>query len=139
MTPNGNSCCEVNTATCAGGTAPVCSAGTYYPSTSDSWKYKATNSNQNTACCTGVATCAQAKCGAGYKKKANVDTLSCTGDADTCGPKCCEVDKTKCGGLTGITCTYGTYDERMYWTADTKQATKDAWNNKAATEATKNT
>lgn len=44
-----------------------------------------------------------------------------------------------------MSCAYGTYDERLYWVTtgakakQTPQATRDAWNNKPATDATKNT
>lgn len=104
--------------------------------------------DQDNVCCVPTATCAAATCKAGYKKKANVETLSCHGNRDKCvdvssGTSiCCEADKTTCGGLkasSGISCGYGTYDESELWTLTgdkkTSQATMDAWNSKPATKS----
>lgn len=131
-----STCCTADASVCAGAT-PACAASQYYPSKRPEWQAR----KQTNGCCTAKATCAVAKCKSGYKLKANVEMLSCTGDKDSCaeGSICCQLDVTKCGGLAGITCPYGTYDESTRWTSDTTQATKDAWNNKAATAATKNT
>merc|ERR1711957_802751 len=92
-------------------------------------------------CCTAKATCAVAKCPSGYKKKVKVDGLSCASNAASCavGNTCCEKNTASCGGLTGVACAYGSYDVSTTWSATTKQVAKDAWNNKAATDATKNT
>merc|ERR1712080_619443 len=129
-----NTCCAADTTTCGGAASPVCAADKYYPGT-DSWKIMPAGK-----CCTAKETCAVAVCAAGYKKKANVDSLSCASDRASCASdKCCEKDNTKCGGLTGISCAFGSYDERTTWTAKTTKAAQDAWNNKPATEATKNT
>merc|ERR1712139_293516 len=56
-----------------------------------------------------------------------------------CASECCEADSKTCGGLTGISCKYGFFDERELWTAKTSKAAKDAWNGKAANETNKNT
>merc|ERR1711907_568931 len=95
------------------------------------------------ACCTTKATCAIAVCSAGFKKKANVDNLSCSGGRDSCsdtamGGTCCEKDTSTCGGVVGITCPYGFYDERTLWNSKTPEEVKDAWNGRATTEKTKN-
>jgi len=98
----------------------------------------AADSTYKATCCSGVATCAAATCKAGEKKKAGVEKLACTGNAKSC-TDCCELDAQKCGGQTGISCPYGTYDESTMWTKDTKDAVKDAWKNKAGNSTTKNT
>merc|ERR1719353_113131 len=62
-------------------------------------------------CCTNLATCSGYSCSAGYKLKSNPGNFYCasdtcaTGDASTC----CELDTTKCGGITGLTCDTGKY------------------------------
>lgn len=146
--PNGgDSCCIVDAAkTVCSTVTPVqtCPAGTYKAASLS--HMSATTANFATVCCAPTATCAAAKCPAGYKMKANVATLSCHGDHLACTPICCELDKTTCGGLvatTGITCPYGFYDESALWVLSgdgmTAQATMDSWNKLPATEATKNT
>merc|ERR1712139_367855 len=93
-----------------------------------------------------VATCALAKCPAGYKIKTTAAKTLCTGHADTCtATLCCEKNVLTCGGLTGISCPTGFYNENegtSAWThiedATKKKAAMDAWANKNATEATKN-
>jgi len=126
-------CCSKDALLCGGGAAaPTCQASQYYPGT-DGWK----NRMVTAGCCTAKATCAQAACPSGYKMRKNVETLSCSGDHTTCKSRCCELDNTKCGGQVNIQCPYGSYDESSTWTSNTKQAVKDAWNNKPATAATR--
>lgn len=129
--------------TCGGAKGSVsCMANMYQPKT-DTWFNKViTKGQQNDQCCAPKATCAVAKCPAGYKKKLNVDALSCPSDRDSCatGTTCCELDTTTCGGLeASISCPYGFYNEATFFTAKTSQATKDAWKSRAATQATRNT
>jgi len=128
-------CCDPDGSVCAG-TTPSCTASQYYPSKRIEWQTR-----DQSKCCTAKATCAAAKCKAGYRMKKNVEMLSCTGDHLSCaeGNICCELDTTTCGGQVGISCPYGTYDESTAWPKDTTEATKDAWKNKAATAATKHT
>merc|ERR1712072_1143875 len=101
-------------------------------------------------CCLTKATCKMGVCGAGTKKKAGVDDLSCAKDAASCADTtkspCCEADLATCGGNKGtITCATGFYDESSTWitTGDKDKwppkAVMDAWKNKPATAATKNT
>jgi len=143
-------CCSLDTTKCGGTATHTCPNNKYYPGdkaaagTGYDADWLGVSATQG--CCTAKATCANAKCPAGWKKKANVDQLSCSTGHASCiaeqangEAKCCEKDVTTCGGLKGITCAYGTFDESATWTADTTQAVKDAWNSKAATEATKNT
>merc|ERR1719456_2195008 len=52
-------------------------------------------------CCTAQATCDKVSCAPGWKKKSGVgNTTKCDTSAAACkGPgKCCEQDKTTCGG-----------------------------------------
>merc|ERR1712139_552410 len=84
-------------------------------------------------------------CGAGYKMKAGVEKLACPSDAASCASataNCCEADTAKCGGYKGtLTCAVGFYDESAAADFDLakNKAAKDAWMNKPATAATKNT
>jgi len=134
---------QVGVSTCANpGAAVACTAAQYAPTT-DAWKSKKfISGKQNEACCTEKADCAVATCPSGWIKKKNVDTLSCPNDKASCATaaaRCCELNKLTCGGLaSSINCPYGFFSEAAYFTADTAQATKDAWNNKATTQATKN-
>lgn len=144
---NAKACCVYDDSmkTCGTIGGIVCPSGTYQP-TGSSWTSVITKAaTKNSQCCTAKATCAVADCGAGKKKKKNVDTLMCSGDHTTCttGSLCCEADKNTCGGLTGIVCPYGFFDESSTWILfgdkKTPQATMDAWKKKNASEATKNT
>merc|ERR1719231_1579524 len=103
---------------------------------------KFSSGKQNEACCTEKADCAVAKCPSGWIKKKNVDTLSCPTDRASCASanaRCCELNKLTCGGLaSSINCPYGFFNEAAYFTDKTPQATKDAWNNRKATQATVN-
>jgi len=139
----GKTCCKADPTTC-GAAAVTCAASMYKPTT-DNWKGKKFQTGKaNLGCCTEKATCATAQCGAGNKKKVNVDSLACPSNeascADTPAGRCCEVDKATCGGLrSSIQCPYGYFNEATTWTAKTTQATKDAWKNRKTTAATKNT
>merc|ERR1712139_371245 len=122
----------------------------FFPKDKEFWQTKATaDADKVSNCCLTKATCKMGVCGAGTKKKAGVDDLSCAKDAASCAwltlSPCCEADPATCGGLEGtITCATGFYDESATgWDLDpenpTPKAVKDAWRNKPATAATKNT
>lgn len=135
----GSTCCEPDPLKCGGLTGISCAVTKYAESSSDTWKNTAaTDSNKNTNCCAVKATCASTAytCPAGYKKKTGVDSTTCVGAAATCayGTTCCEMDKTKCGGLTGILCLTSSKYLESYWVSE---AAQDTWKNKTATEATK--
>lgn len=143
------SCCIETGCEAAAVKAVSCNAGTFYPETIEYWKNKAaTVGTKKVNCCKAVATCKVAACPAGMKKKVTVgiDTVTCPSDGASCnsvaGP-CCELDPLKCGGLTGISCAYGFYDESALWIKagklKTAKSITDAWNNKPATQANKNT
>jgi len=149
-------CCNPATNTCAGQAAvavgKTCTTGVHSGSDA-AWKKKAVANPQDqaafdAACCAAKATCAQATCPAGYKKRANQEKTTCTGLVATCTTTnlntCCQKDDQKCGGLDNIYCKYGFYDERNFWVetegaTKTPQSTKDAWNNKAGNETNKGT
>lgn len=151
------SCCEPDTTTCGGNTVSCANANQYNPGAaapagvnSDSWKNRKISGDVNVNCCTTQATCKDAVCKAGYKKKANVDKNFCPTNRDSCAEAsggCCEKDNTKCGGVTQvIQCAYGFYDESTTWifnnkdpSKNTPKATMDAWKNKNTTEGTRNT
>merc|ERR1719265_1248078 len=61
--------------------------------------------------------------------KTGVENTDCIGDAASCayGSTCCEMDNTKCGGLS-VTCTGSTY-----------KPSTDAWKSTPATDANKAT
>jgi len=78
----------------------------------------------------------------GYKMKKDVAKTSCTGDHTSCLPpatECCEKNVQTCGGLSGITCGYGTFDASSTFTDKTPQKVADAWKNTLANETNKNT
>jgi len=132
-------CCIVDPLTCGGlRTGITCATGKYVAKTDDA--KKTAEATKVVDCCSDVKTCADTSyaCAAGYKKKAAATPVTkCTGAAATCVTPCCEKDVAKCGGLSGIVCAAGFYNE--FTSLFTLQATKDVWVNKAATDDTKNT
>jgi len=136
----GDKCCIKDDSKCGGLDGIDCPADKYFP---DSLKgAPATNANKLTTCCVVKAPCAAGTCPSGWKPKPDAAALPCPRNAASCRKEtCCERDTTKCGGLLAIACAAGFYDESNggAWPAGTKQATRDAWNNKPAIEATKNT
>jgi len=110
-------CCMDDTTKCGGITVP-CDAGKYWDTLKVGIVAGTTDTSKKSNCCTSFGTCTgYSSCAAGYKLKANPGTLYCassscaTSDASTC----CELDTTKCGGVTALTC-----DNDKYW--DTAKA-----------------
>lgn len=141
-------CCEANPLTCGGakaGKVLKCSVGTKTESGSgSSWDAitvaaAGDQAKYESACCKTKPTCAQATCAAGTKMKKEVAKTSCTSDLASCQDDCCESDDQKCGGVTGIACPYGFFNEADTWNSKTPAATKDEWKNKAGNETNKNT
>lgn len=140
-------CCVKDDSSCAGVTAVTCTNSMYFD-TKSSGNAKASAEN----CCTAKATCASAKCPAGYMMKAKVEKTTCSTDAASCTKDqaaidvCCQKNPNTCGGLSNIACPTGFFNENSgvdSWKhikdATKRQAAKDAWANKNATDATKNT
>jgi len=125
---------------CGGLTSITCASGKY-KGYSTAWKNTAaTDANKNVSCCADKATCSSATVSSGYKMKDNVASTLCSSDAASCATSTCiELDVLKCGGLASIGCASLFYNEKLLWVASTTQATKDTWNNRAATNANKNT
>jgi len=86
-----STCCEKDTAKCGGNTI-TCAAGKYQ----DPAKAGVAGANDaagKTACCTDMATCAEATCAAGMKKKTSAATTKCTSNKASCSQStCCEDD-----------------------------------------------
>jgi len=133
-------CFEKDVLKCGGLTSITCASGKY-KGYSTAWKNTAaTDANKNVSCCADKATCSSATVSSGYKMKDNVASTLCSSDAASCATSTCiELDVLKCGGLASIGCASLFYNEKLLWVASTTQATKDTWNNRAATNANKNT
>merc|ERR1719316_2465449 len=99
-----NTCCVDNTALC-GGNVVSCPVGKYR----DAAKYGTTGTTA-ALCCSNAAKCSSITCAAGTKKKLAHATTYCA--SATCGTSdqstCCELDDTKCKGVTVScpTCKY---------------------------------
>jgi len=143
-----NPCCTAKANTCykiatgKGNPADPCPAlGKYIAEASYASTYI---TKKETTCCTAQATCADATCPSGYKKNKNSAAAKCGGDAKSCVKAamlntCCTLNVQTCGGLSGINCKYGYFNEKTMWNGDTAQSVKDAWNNKPANATNKNT
>lgn len=97
-------CCMKDSTKCGGQASTItCDADTYVAD-------KNTAGTDKAACCVAVKTCADATCTDGNKKNATSASLKCSGSAMMCmSSKCCEKDKTKCGGQNAtIKCDAGT-------------------------------
>merc|ERR1719271_315268 len=123
-------CCEIDTTKCGGMatgdgtfalTAPAtytCDASAYWDTAKAATTAGATHALTKTNCCTSFGTCAgYSSCAAGYKLKSSPGSIYCVGSSCTTGEAstCCELDTTKCGGVTALTC-----DNDKYW--DTAKA-----------------
>jgi hypothetical protein len=80
--------------------------------------------NKAVECCSTRSVCTGYSCAAGYKIKAAHASIYCTGTSTTCTltqQLCCDVDSTKCLGMTAVACADEVFTAD-YCTATTTQA-----------------
>lgn len=123
-------------------TSVVCASDRYYDARLKDTPATATTAPQK--CCSAKASCAVARCPAGYQNKVSAAKTLCSGGAELCAQgTCCELNPNTCGGMSGIVCPKGFFNENLDWShikdATKMKAAQNAWRSKNATDATKNT